>query len=65
MERVMTLEEQQRTLEIFMERVGKTLWVSETVEAILATIGGPMRKGVEMAIAAAIIYLVTRIRIAP
>jgi hypothetical protein len=64
MERVAILEEKRNSMEIFMERVERTLWITETVEAVLATIGGPLRKGVEMAIAAAIIYLVTRIRIA-
>jgi hypothetical protein len=65
MERVAILEERRNSMELFMERVEKSLWITETVEAVLATIGGPLRKGLEMAIAAGIIYLVTRIRIAP
>lgn len=64
-ERVAILEEKSHSMELFVERVTKTLWVAETMEAIAATIGGPLRKGIEMVIAAAIIYLITHIRYAP
>jgi len=76
MGRIAVLEEKQLSLKrevdemktstaSFMERVSKTLWVVESLEAIAATIGGPLRKGIEMVIAAAIIYLVTHIHFAP
>ena len=64
-ERVAVLEERSHSTELFMDRVSKTLWITETLEAIAATIGGPLRKGIEMVIAAAIIYLLTHIRFAP
>lgn len=76
MARIALLEEKQLSLRrevdemklsttSFVDRVGKTIWVVESLEAIVATIGGPLRKGVEMVIAAAIIYLVTHIHFAP
>ena len=64
-ERVAVLEEQHRSMEVFMERVSKSLWIAESLEAIITTIGGPLRKGIEMVIAAAIIYLITHTRLVP
>ena len=65
MERVIILEAQHKSMEEFMGRVSRSLWVAESLEVVLSTIGGPLRKAIEMVIAATILYILAHIRFAP
>jgi hypothetical protein len=49
----------------FSTRIERSIWVTEMLEAVFSTIGGPLKKGLEIAISAGIIYLVTHTRIGP